>query len=428
MMLHHWKVSLIKGNRVTREWSVWGSTLSIGSDPKSKIILPPPFATKAVEVHQNGQYSVTNEAGASRSGSVNLQDAVRFELDGWSFDIVDNTPFKMAMWTKARERMALAAKLGWREPGESQNKLRYGVLGALALLSILGMSGMVFLDHKPKVANNELPDVIVALVPEEQKEEEKEEEKPEPKEDAGGASDEEPKNPNEGGATEARTVAWPPSTPSAVMQNSVMDKISAMSDGLLGEDVDPNEANMIDVILAGGGGSMKKGERGGRGAGGDGDRMAGVGGIGLGTGGRAGFGTGNGGTRKGNMALGAGGTGKGMSTRARIAPPKPSDVELGGEAGSRSPESILRVIRQHIGGFQYTYQKYLRDNPGLGGKISLKFTIAPSGDIIAISVVASNTGNGGLDDEIKDKARRMKFDQIEKGNVTVTYAFVLDRQ
>lgn len=427
-MLHHWKVSLLKDNRITREWSIWASTLTVGSHPTSKVILPPPFAPSAVEVSGNGQYTVTNYSGASRSGSVNLQDAVRFELDGWSFDIVDNTPFRSALWAKARERMALAAKLGWREPGEAQNKVRYGVLGGLALLAILGMTGMVFLDHKPRVQNDALPDIIVALVPEEKQEEKKEEEKPEPKEDAGGASDQKPTNPNEGGATEARTVAWPPSSPSAVMQQSVMDKIQTFSDGLLGEDVDPNEANMIDVILAGGGGSMKKGDRGGRGAGGDGDRMAGVGGIGLGTGGRAGFGTGNGGTRQGKMALGAGGTGKGMATRAKIAPPKPSDVELGGEAGSRSPESILRVIRQHIGGFQYTYQKYLRDNPGLGGKISLKFTIAPSGDIIAINVVSSNTGNGELDDEIKDKARRMKFDQIEKGNVTVTYAFVLDKQ
>lgn len=426
-MLHHWKVSLIKGSRITREWSVWASNLTIGSHPNCKIVLPPPFAGKAVEVGSNGQYSVTNEAGASRNGSVNLQDPVRFELDNWSFDIADTTPFKMVMWGKARERMALAAKLGWREPGEAQNKVRYGVLGFLALLSIFGMAGMVFMDHKPQVQNSELPDVVVALI-QEDKPEEKKEEIPEPKEDAGGASDQKPTNPNEGGATEARTVAWPPSSPSAVMQNSVMDKIQTFSDGLLGEDVDPNEANMIDVILAGGGGSMKKGERGGRGAGGDGDRMAGVGGIGLGTGGRAGFGTGNGGTRQGKMALGAGGNGKGMGTRARIAPPKPSDVELGGEAGSRSPESILRVIRTHIGGFQYTYQKYLRDNPGLGGKISLKFTIAPSGDIIAISVVSSNTGNGALDSEIKDKARRMKFDQIEKGNVTVTYAFVLDKQ
>jgi TonB family protein len=100
---------------------------------------------------------------------------------------------------------------------------------------------------------------------------------------------------------------------------------------------------------------------------------------------------------------------------------------LGGETASRSPESILRVIRAHIGGIQYTFQKHLRRDSTLGGKISLKFTIAPSGDIIAITVVASNTGSTILDQEILDKARRMKFDTVERGNTTVTYQFVLDR-
>ena len=33
----------------------------------------------------------------------------------------------------------------------------------------------------------------------------------------------------------------------------------------------------------------------------------------------------------------------------------------------------------------------------------------------------------GIPVEIKDKARRMKFDPIEKGNVTVTYAIVLNK-
>lgn len=55
-------------------------------------------------------------------------------------------------------------------------------------------------------------------------------------------------------STETRTVAMPPRTPSGAMQNSVMDKIQA-SDGLLGEDVDPEAGNMIDVILAGGSGA-----------------------------------------------------------------------------------------------------------------------------------------------------------------------------
>jgi TonB family protein len=74
------------------------------------------------------------------------------------------------------------------------------------------------------------------------------------------------------------------------------------------------------------------------------------------------------------------------------------------------------------------YEKYLWDNPNLGGKISLKFTIAPSGDIVGISLVASNTGDEKLDASLVDQAKRMKFEQIEKGNVTVTYAFLLDKQ
>jgi TonB family protein len=86
------------------------------------------------------------------------------------------------------------------------------------------------------------------------------------------------------------------------------------------------------------------------------------------------------------------------------------------------------VIRAHQGGFQYTFQKYLKQNPDLGGKVSLKFTISPAGDVIAISIAGSNTGRSELDEEIRDKARRMKFDQIEKGNVTVTYAIVLNKQ
>lgn len=210
-----------------------------------------------------------------------------------------------------------------------------------------------------------------------------------------------------GGATEARTMAWPASRPSAVMSAPMLPSIEIKSDGLLGEDASPNESNMVDVILAGGGGSIKKGEQGGRG-GSSGDRMATVNGTGLGTGGRAGFGA-------------------GAAVRAKVAVPKATDIELGGESGSRSPESILRVLRSHMGGFRYTYEKFLRANPKLGGRISLKFTIAPSGDIVAITIVKSETGHVALDQEILDKAKRMKFDQIEKGNVTVTYTLDLDK-
>lgn len=195
------------------------------------------------------------------------------------------------------------------------------------------------------------------------------------------------------------------------------------TEALLGTSVDTRDENVIDAILAGGGGSFKK-ARPSRQQERDENVMTATGGVGFGTGGRAGWGTGNGGTRQVAWALN---TIKGK--RAKVDPPKPSDIELSGDAGARSPESILQVIRVHVGGFRHTFDKYLKEYPSLGGgKIVLKFTIAPSGDIIAIAIAASNTGNSNLDDEIKDKARRMKFDQIEKGNFVVTYSMVLEPQ
>jgi len=86
------------------------------------------------------------------------------------------------------------------------------------------------------------------------------------------------------------------------------------------------------------------------------------------------------------------------------------------------------VIRDQFGGIRYSCEKYLRKNPTASGKISLRITIAPNGDVVAINVTSSSTGMPALDEEIKRKTQYMHFEPIEKGNVTVTYAFVLDQQ
>jgi len=70
--------------------------------------------------------------------------------------------------------------------------------------------------------------------------------------------DQAPTAPNEGGSTEARTVVWAPATPSSVMSNSVLDKISPSSDGLLGEEVDASQENVVDAVLAGQGNESKR--------------------------------------------------------------------------------------------------------------------------------------------------------------------------
>lgn len=404
--MKHFHVTLERTGRPVREWGLWADTLTIGSDPRSGLFLPAPVAAHAASLVGDGVV----------------------ELPVGRLLVHDDTDLREVLWAAARERIALARRMEWREPG-LHDRRRSVALAALSLLEILGIAGMRCVGHSPvRVADMEIPEdyltVPVDIVkppppppaPLEQERalrpDEKQRRDPDPS----------PK----GGSTEVRTVqASRNHTPANVMTGSVMDQLDKASDALLGELIDPDEKNIVDVMLAGKMGSMRRGD-GGRGMrAGDGDRMAALGNIGLGNGGRDGFGVGRDGALRGPRQDGRGSY---VATRRTIPPPRPEDVTLGGEAGTRSPESILRVIRGAVGGFQYTYQKFLRKNEAIGGKVSLRFTIAPSGDIVAISVVDSNTGDAELDGEIVEKARRMKFDAIEKGNVTVTYAFVLDRQ
>ena len=404
--MKHFTIQLVDSGRQTREWSLWANTLTVGSDPRSALVLPAPMPA---------------HVGSFRSDAV-------VALPFGRLVVHEDTPARQRLWEVARERIAKSRLLGWNEPGEKGRNARAAILAGLGAIFAFASIGMYIQGRQiPTIVDGSLSDDLIVLVPLETP---KEEPKPEPKvvevAPSGGA-DKPIADPNLGGSSESRTKDWPPTSPANVMANSALGKIDFATDGLIGEDVDPNEKNMVDVILAGLGGESLKKTRGGR-SGGDGDRMDAVGGIGLGNQGRAGFGTGRG-SIAGKMTVGANGKGTGVAVRTpTISVPKPTDVELGGEAGSRSPESILRVIRSHIGGFRYSYEKALKQNPEIGGKISLKFTIAPDGTIVSIDVVSSTTGVASLDDEIKDKARRMKFDSIEKGNVTVTYAFVLDRQ
>lgn len=411
--MKHFTIQLIDSGRQTRQWAIWANTLTVGSDPRSALVLPAPMPA---------------HVGSFRSDAV-------VALPFGQLVVHEDTPARQRLWEVARERIAKSRLLGWNEPGEKGRNARAAILAGLGAIFAFASIGM-YIEGGSRplmVDDGSLPATIIDLVPDKPKDEPKPEPKPVEVQMKVGA--EKPiQAPDKGGSSETRTQAWPPKSPANVMENSALGKIDFATDGLIGEDVDPNEKNMVDVILAGLGGESLKKTRGGH-SGGDGDRLDAVGGIGLGNQGRAGFG------RDRGAIQGEVGTcfseGRPVScshavtmvrTRAMVPPPKPSDIELGENLGTRSPESILRVIRTHIGGFRYSYDKALKTNAEIGGKISLRFTIAPSGDIVAIEIVSSSTGVASLDDEIKEKARRMKFDSIEKGNVTVTYAFVLDRQ
>lgn len=104
--------------------------------------------------------------------------------------------------------------------------------------------------------------------------------------------------------------------------------------------------------------------------------------------------------------------------------PSASDIDMGQESGQRSTESILRVIRQHTPGLRHTYNKYLKTNPGFKGKVTLKFSIAPSGSIVELTIVGTTTGVSDFDQEVRGKVKSWRFEPIKgKANDIVTVPF-----
>jgi TonB family protein len=99
------------------------------------------------------------------------------------------------------------------------------------------------------------------------------------------------------------------------------------------------------------------------------------------------------------------------------------DIDMGAGGGSRSAADIMKVVRQRTPGLRHIYNKMLKKKPGFQGKVTLKFTIAPGGEIISISIASSTTGFGEFDSEIKNAVSRWTFSKVKSGNTTVTIPF-----
>lgn len=119
-----------------------------------------------------------------------------------------------------------------------------------------------------------------------------------------------------------------------------------------------------------------------------------------------------------------GGGGGGIATRAKgnIKTPSARDIDMG-SGGSRSAADIMKVVRQRTPGLRHIYNKYLKKQPGFSGKVTLRFTIDPGGDIISISVASSSTGFAEFDKAVKNTVKHWTFSKVKSGNTTVTIPF-----
>ena len=108
-------------------------------------------------------------------------------------------------------------------------------------------------------------------------------------------------------------------------------------------------------------------------------------------------------------------------------PPSPDGVEeevRPEERDERSTRVISRVVAAHTGAIRYAYNRELRRNPALRGKIVLRFTIAAEGTVTACEVEETEMNWPSLEDALVKMVLGWQFPAIPEGTVTVSYPLV----
>ena len=113
-----------------------------------------------------------------------------------------------------------------------------------------------------------------------------------------------------------------------------------------------------------------------------------------------------------------------LTKKAKVDLIKPSKMTGSQEAlGKRSEQSVMNVVLARQGRITYLYEKYLKRNPNLRGKISIEFTIAANGFVTSAQVIESTINHPDLERDLLNLVKRLKFDPIPTGNVTTVFPF-----
>ena len=93
----------------------------------------------------------------------------------------------------------------------------------------------------------------------------------------------------------------------------------------------------------------------------------------------------------------------------------------GTASGRRSTDEIERVFQKNKGGIFSIYNRALRKNPSLEGKVVVELTIAPSGEVIGVNILSSELNDEKLERKLVLKIKRFKFSKANVAEITVTY-------
>lgn len=111
-----------------------------------------------------------------------------------------------------------------------------------------------------------------------------------------------------------------------------------------------------------------------------------------------------------------------LGEKGRIQVDQIGDVTGTPEAvGQRSEDSVRGILMSYTGRLTYIYNKYLKHNPDLRGKIVVEVEIAANGRVSGVTIISSTLPNEEFVQEILTFIRRWRYEPIDQGTVTVVY-------
>jgi len=97
--------------------------------------------------------------------------------------------------------------------------------------------------------------------------------------------------------------------------------------------------------------------------------------------------------------------------------------ETGG-TGILDQGKVTKTVRKNMPALRNCYEKALKKNPTLEGKISVKFTIGTNGRVTSASAASDSIGDASVSSCVIDKFRGFVFDKPEGGSVSYVYPIV----
>jgi hypothetical protein len=434
------RVGVIQNGRIVEEHHVRREHVTIGHDARNTIVLPAAEDRPArfallvnqdqqfhlvIDEHMRGRvnlgssdvdFDVVRKRGmATRRGNLYvlpLQETARGKVE-----LGDATLFFQFVTPPAPKARAEVPIQDVRtSPWKTMDRVFFGILAASLFIHFSGATLIIFSEtpKEPELALDQLDDRFVrAIIPQRLAEPTKvadtgpaEEVKDEPKGDDSGEAKDKPAAKPSGDAAERRA--------------EVVKKVSGK--GLLkilGSNSGGGQGAFADVLGgASGGGDIA-------------EALAGAGGVGVAT--EASVGSGGTGPR-------GGGTGK-VTGIGEVGTQGGGKVDLGGkkeakvegsvrdaapdiESSDVDRNALARYVRSRLKSIQSCYEKELKRNPSLKGKVVVRFTIKPSGRAGDIEIEENTLGSEAVGSCIRTTIRSWVFPFKPDSETAVSYPFV----